>query len=99
MTEYTVKEFNEDKDQIKKAFKAGKREITLRGIEFTMHLQARNATWQTGGAGKPAVPVTVHKQREEWIIVKPKNKYKFVPVFSVENKNNMRSSKSALPKA
>ena len=99
--EYTVKEFSEDKEQIRKAFEAGKRKITLRGIEFRLSLQVHNVVWQTGVPRdrKLTSEIKQHKQREEWIVAKPADKYRFVPVYSIERKNNMRSAKSDVPRA
>jgi hypothetical protein len=94
--EYTAKHFIEDKDLIRKAWLAGKKTVTIRGVELALSKQTRDATWQTGVASKGEQPVQ-HKQVEEWIIAKPVDKYKFVPVFSVELKNNMRSAKAKVP--
>jgi hypothetical protein len=93
-TEYTAKHFSEDKAAIRAAYESGKRTITLRGVELTLKLQTKNATWQTGTprGGKLTNDVKTHHQKEEWIIAKPKDKFRFVPVFSVERRNNMRSS-------
>jgi hypothetical protein len=99
--QYTVKEFNEDKEQIRKAFEAGKRKIILRNVELKLSLQVHNVTWQTGvprDRNKLTNEIKQHKQREEWIIAKPVDKNRFVPVFSIERKNNMRSAQSDIPK-
>lgn len=75
-------------NQIRSAWRMGKKKLTLNGIDLSIALSVHNVVIHEKDG-------THRHQKESWLIARPVDKFKFVPVYSVELEpgKNMRTAR------
>jgi hypothetical protein len=79
---------------IRRAWKAGKRTVTIDGVELKIKRVDRTVQFTTGAQYGKMDTGTHHKRKESWLVASPMDKRKVVPLYNVEYEpgKNFRSA-------